>query len=520
MRGGGLMRIFHCIADHFRPVDAAYPQADDCCGRYSFRAFLLLLLIWMALWTLLPSLCIGNIPIDVAENIAWGQQFDLGYDKNPYFGAWLTTLVFRFMPYDWAFYLMSQLAVFVGLSAVYVLTFEVTRCRFAAFVAGISTLLIPFFSHSANEFNDDVMSIALWGLTALWTFRAVRRGTIGAYVAAGVFAGLAIMTKYLAGALLLPLGMLFLITREGRAAWKKPGLYLGIAVFLLLVAPNVVWLFKHDFIAIDYAFGRARLQEEVSWSDHLLRPLDFLCSFFARLLLPVAAILLFRRSRRRADDGFGRALLWSVGIGPLALSLAFSVVTGGDVLNSWLTPYYVFSTPLMVMEYRPVPEARTLKRFAALFVAAVVLMIAVFGYEYLYKRPFRKRGGYNVYPGRPVAAELTERWRRIYNRPVPYVIGDRTASCYMKYYSEDRPQVFLENDPKLSPLIDPADVARRGGVVIWRHDPPPGYLNAYPRRSNETIVMTYERAVPRWWRALVGSPGEVTVKAMFVAPAE
>ena len=506
------------FVDHFRAADTPYPPAGDAGGRYSFRNFLILLLIWMAFWTLLPSLCIGNVPIDVAENISWGQRFDLGYDKNPYFGAWLTTVVFKVLPYDWVFYMMSQLAVLIGLSSAYLLTFEITRSRFAAFVAGVSAMMIPFFSHSANEFNDDVMSIALWGLTALWTCRAIRGGRIGAYLAAGLFAGLALMTKYLAGALLASLGILFFVTREGRAAWKKPGLYLGIAVFLALTIPNAVWLFKHDFIAIHYAIGRAKLNNEVRLSAHLFSPLEFMYSFFIRLIPPAVAIMFFRRSRRRADDGFGRAFLWCAGAGPFVLSLAFAAITGGDVMDPWLTPYYVFTTPLIVMEYRPVPEPKSLKRFAALFVLTTMLTIVAFGYEYLYKRPYRKCRGHNVYPGRLIADELTGRWNERFRRPLPYVIGDRTCCCFMRYHSPDRPEVFFDHDTKVSPPIDPGDVAKRGGVVMWRDGGAPGYLKQYSGRLSETIEVTCELAMPRWLRAVAGPTKKVTVKAVFIAP--
>ena len=46
-----------------------------------------------------------------------------------------------------------------------------------------------------------------------------------AWLGAGLFAGLALMTKYLAGALLLPLGLMLFFTPEGRKSWKRPGPY-------------------------------------------------------------------------------------------------------------------------------------------------------------------------------------------------------------------------------------------------------------------------------------------------------
>ncbi len=513
------MRFFTGLIGHFHAEDAPYPPGGDGDPRYSFRSFLLLLLCWLVLWTFLPSAYIGNIPIDVAENVAWGQTFESGYDKNPYFGAWLTYAVFRVCPYDWVFYLMSQAAVFLGVSAAYLLTREITRSSFAAFVSGASTLLIPFFSHSANEFNDDVMSIALWGLSALYLYRAMRRDTVGEWLAAGCLAGLALMTKYLAGALLLPLGLLLFVTPEGRKCWKRPGIYLGAAVFLLLVAPNVVWLFEHDFIAIRYALGRADLQREVEWSAHLEHPKELLRDFFCRLIPPLTAVAFFRRSRRRADDRFGRVFMRCAGGGPFVLSLLFSLVTGGDVLTPWLTPYYVFAVPLLVAEYRPLPGGRPLKFFAGLFILTTALTTAAFSYEYLYRRPYLKESvAFNVYPGRRIAAEFTQLWRVRFRQPVPYVIGDRTVSCYMTYHSPDHPRAFFSHDPALAPSIDPVDVAKRGAVVIWRGKHRPPYLQRYRERLSEEMTVSCERDIPRWLRAVAGAPGMVTVHAVFIAP--
>ena len=210
------MKIIKFIADHFRSSDSAASETYGQEKMFSFRNFAWILLAWMIIWTVWPSLCIGNVSIDVAENIAWGDNFQFGYDKNPYFGAWLSWAAFRICPSEYVFYWMSQIAATLGLAAVYLLTAEVTGSRFSGFIAGLSALLIPFFSHSACEFNDDVISIALWGWSALCFYRAVKKDSLKSWIGAGVFAGLALMTKYLAGALLLPLGLLLFFTPEGR----------------------------------------------------------------------------------------------------------------------------------------------------------------------------------------------------------------------------------------------------------------------------------------------------------------
>ena len=76
-------------------LDADGSRPDE--GRLE-KIFYILAAGWLVLWTLLPSLCVGNAFIDVSENVAWGQHFQFGYDKNPYFGAWLTYWSYRLIP--------------------------------------------------------------------------------------------------------------------------------------------------------------------------------------------------------------------------------------------------------------------------------------------------------------------------------------------------------------------------------------------------------------------------------------
>jgi 4-amino-4-deoxy-L-arabinose transferase-like glycosyltransferase len=485
----------------------------------------------MALWTVWPSLCIGNISIDVAENVAWGRNFDWGYDKNPYFGAWLSYAAFKLLPLaaaDSFFYFMSQLSVAIGLLAAGLLARDIFKRNFPAFLVVVLSFLIPFFGHKACEFNDDVICIALYGATALFFYRGAKRNTAGNWIAAGICAGLALMTKYLAGILLLPLGILMLASKEGRACWKKPWIYLGIVIFALLVIPNVIWLFNHDFIAIRYAFGRADLTEEAV-SPGVWERIGFFLKvwgdFLALMILPLVGLAIFRRGAPATDSKFDRAFVWTMALVPTALSSLFALVTGGRVLTGWTTPYYVFSALWLIMLYRPMPERASMKIFAGFMVLATLVMAVIFGREYAWYRPYRRsRCTYEVFPGRRMAEHITAEWRKRYGTPCPYVIGNRETSCDMCYYSADHPVAFFDHDVRQSPWISVEDLKKKGAVVIWAQNRaekplvPPRYLKRYP----ELIMldeMKYDRAAPAWARRLFGRPPRpVRIRAAIIPP--
>ena len=515
-------RLLHIpVKKDITPETALFDEPGTYDSIFTVRRVLLLLGCWMVLWIVWFSLCIGNAGIDVAENIAWGQNFDWGYDKNPYFGAWLSYAVFRLFHGslgEYVFYFMSQLSSMLGLFAVYLLAGDIFKSRFAAFLVVPLAFLIPYFSHSSCEFNDDVLSISLYGLTGLFFYRSVRNQSPGAWAAAGFCAGLAIMTKYLAGALLLPLGLLLLFTPEGRSSWKKPGIYLGAAVFSLLILPNAIWIFDHDFIALKYALERAELQEMPTWQDHIVNFLDAWWQYLALLILPFATLVFLPRGKDPGFSKFDRLFVFSVALAPIILSSLFALISGGRVHRSWLTPFFVFVPLLLILRYRPVFSLRRLKIFTALVIGLTILSMAATVYEYLYSRPYEgRRCNHQVYPGKKLAAILTKAWREHFAVPCPYVIGDRKDSCFMCYYSPDHPTAFFDHDQKLSPWIDIGDIRKKGAVIIWRGESVPDYLEHYPT-ARRLGPITLERQIPGWIRKLLPAPREVVFFAAFIPP--
>ena len=509
------------VKEHFCGEQTLFDEPSQYDGAFSDKRVLLFLFLWLVLWTVWPTLCVGSTAIDVAENVAWGQNFDWGYDKNPYFGAWFSYAVFRIFPEginEYAFYLMSQIAATLGVWAVYLLARDIFKSRFTAFLVVPLVLFVPYFSHSGYEFNDDMLSIPLYGLTGLFFYRGVRDNTAGNWLAAGLCAGLALMTKYLAGALLAPLGLLLLVTPEGRACWKKPGIYLGAALFCLLVLPNVIWIFTHDFIAIKYALMRANLTEAPGLKDHIFNLLAAWGQYLFRLPLAFAALFFLPRGKAREFPKFDRLFILAAALGPMILSSLFALLTGGKVRPAWMTPYFVFAPLFLIWLYRPVFERRQLKYLAALVILFVVGAMSLTVQEFLYWNPYRKNSCvHQVYPGKKLSAILTKSWREKFAVPCPYVIGGRRESCYMCYYSPDHPRAFFDHDRELSPWIDPEDLRKRGAVIIWRGSPPE-YLKQYPD-ALPLPPISVERQIPAWVRTFAPAPKEDTYYAAFVPPA-
>src|SRR5262249_60034653 len=74
------------------------------------------------------------------------------------------------------------------------------------------------------------------------------------------------------------------------------------------------------------------------------------------------------------------------------------------------------------------------------------------------------------FPGRALAAEITQRWHEATGQPLAYVVGPMWFAGNVAAFSPDHPRAFVDGDARGHPWIDVADVARRGAIVIYRAD--------------------------------------------------
>ena len=65
--------------------------------------FFIFILSHLIIWTLIPSLTNKNLPLDTIEALAWGSNFNWGFDKHPPMSALFPEIFFRiFGANDWA----------------------------------------------------------------------------------------------------------------------------------------------------------------------------------------------------------------------------------------------------------------------------------------------------------------------------------------------------------------------------------------------------------------------------------
>src|ERR1043166_9727341 len=77
-----------------RTRDTALAKVVALAQRHPGRALAVMLILHILVWTLLPLLLCPNLQLDLAESLALGKEWQLGYWKHPPLPWWISALAY------------------------------------------------------------------------------------------------------------------------------------------------------------------------------------------------------------------------------------------------------------------------------------------------------------------------------------------------------------------------------------------------------------------------------------------
>ncbi len=501
-----------------------------------------LLVSWLMLrtaaWTLV-AWTQPNPPLDVVEWLAWGRELQLGYHKHPPLAAWIAEGLFRLTPGSFVgIYFVGYASIGLALWCVWNLARQLVPPR-SALAATLCLDGLIYLGAAVAEFNNQVLLVAFWTIAIERFHAAVLQDRWRDWILTGLALGLALLCKYSALLLIVPLLAWWLLVGarngSGKRRWTRPALVASVALIVFL--PHLVWLIQHDFPTLHYAAQRTQSDRDAL--DPRLAGLVFLGSQAVRLL-PVVLILwpILRWTRRQLDEtaSLSRSLLTAAVLGPVALHLALSLI-GLRLRDIWGMSLWTFAGLLLVCWVKTEAGGRSWSRLRLLWglVFFVSLGITLLGNVYgsaVRARPMRVHC-----PGQLLAEEITSRYRQRFGvapaiiagdwwlagnvachaSPRPMVYASREPAYVGLDLSRDRgdPRRFLSPDPAASPWTNDADFRQRGGVLLWDattygEDLPPWLADRFPEAQNQKAL------APRY---LGGSSARLRVGWALLPPA-
>jgi 4-amino-4-deoxy-L-arabinose transferase-like glycosyltransferase len=405
------------------------------------KIFYLLCLYHLIIWTLVPYFSNKNLPLDVIEALAWGQDFDLGYNKHPPLSAWIPGLLFKiFGNKDWVYYLLSQIFIVISFVFLWKLSSFFLKKKSQILLSVLTIEGIAFYTFETPQFNVNICQIPLWIGTIYFFLKSTKNNKIADWIFLGTFSALGFLTKYIFVYLLISLFFYLIYIFFIRKKINFNFLY-TVLIFFLITAPHFQWLLQNDFTTIYYALKRGGLNE-FNIYNHLLNPFKFLINQIS-ILLPFLLLIYFLIKKIKIKLPFDNQkfilLLFSF-ILPFFLILITSMITGSRIRTMWMIPFYSLIGVFFIFLYQDCINLKKLKNFNILLIIFLVISPTLYSLRSIYND---SRTGYE---GKKIALQIEKEWKTISKDKISNVGFSEWYAGNLSYHLSNRPKVFLEEN--------------------------------------------------------------------------
>ena len=401
--------------------------------------FLIFILSHLIIWTLIPTLTNYNLPLDTIEALAWGSNFDWGFDKHPPASAFFSELFYQiFGAQDWAFYLLSQIFVCIAFIYVFKLANDIFNNLLLSLISVLLLESIYFYNFTTPEFNVNVCQLPFWSIVVYYSWKIFNQKKINVTncMLLGFFAAVGFLSKYLFVYLLFSVFSLFLYLIFYKKLKKFDFKYLiSIEVFLVLLVPHLIWLNNNEYITVVYGLKRTGL-EQSDILDHIKFPMIFLLKQIG-LLIPFFVLLklLVKKFKFRFNFKDKKLLfLIFVNIIPIILILFTSIITGSKIRTMWMTPFYLSFGVFFIYIFKSQIDLKKIKTFLNGFI--FLFFLSPILYSYISINQTNKR---TDYPGKDIAMKVQYAWNEQSKNPINVVLGNEWNAGNLSYHLKSRP---------------------------------------------------------------------------------
>ena len=327
----------------------------------------------LILVAMLKAWLLWQLPLtgDEAYFIVWGQQLEWGYYDHPPAVGWLLFV----MSHLWDnLYFYRSFAYFGSMLLAWVLYrwlrlegFNAEKSLLVALIFWLSPVSLIFVLTT----NDTVLVVT--GVLGLYLFaRALQSNHLGYGFAAGVFLGLAFLSKYFAAFMLIGV-LLFVVVYRQQVPWRV--VIVTASVVLLAVAENLYFNYHNCWNNILFNFFSRTRESELQFGT--------LLEFLAMLVLMLTPWALWMWGRYREStlkQGFALSRdgalspLWLYATLPLFAILLLASLSNPVGLHWGLLGLSVLSGLLVLMQKNAL---RHLLKWHLLFAVTALVVVNV-----------------------------------------------------------------------------------------------------------------------------------------------
>ena len=408
----------------------------------------------------------GYVHHDTAEIAMWSTlPWPLGLPKHPPLLPWLFRAYSTIVALNWiSIGVLAAANIALGAWAVWqiaLLVLDERRAALAALLYGLA----PAGTFFALKLNHNGILVSLWPLTILAFFACLRAESTARSIATGIaFGALAasgMLAKYYTGVLLASCVLAWLASTERVRFLLRPGGYVAVGTFALLVAPHVLWMLNEG--------NGKTLEYALHATESEARPISHFLAFTPVYLLPpVAGFLLLRRwlgSAPHQQPAKARPEILVLSIAPFLLTALLITVFKLHGSTTWSLPDFCV-VPVLLAAALAVPSDAALARLKR-GAAATLAVVALSG-PIVLAIAFRLADPNAVEPRFEAALAGARIFTAATGRPVAFVAGDPQSANSAALAIPSHPRVFNAFDAGSTPWATPELIARDGLLVICR----------------------------------------------------
>ncbi len=404
------------------------------------KALYLFLSCHLLLWTLIPSLSNINLPLDTIEALAWGSNLDWGFSKHPPFSAFAAELFYKiFGNNDWAYYLLSQIFVVTAFYFVWKFSNEIFQDKIYSLLSVFILSGIYFYNYTTPEFNVNISQLPFWAISVYFFWKGVNLNKKIDWIFFGTFSALGFLSKYLFIYILLALFIFFILNLK---KYKKSirNYLLSIIILLIILIPHFIWLLDNNFITIFYGLDRTGASD-FNLFNHIKYPAIFILKQMI-ILIPVFTMVYvilkkFKLKINMKDKN--TIFLLYINLTPLLLMLITSILIGANIRTMWMTPFYLFLGPLILLLFKINIEIKKIKKFFFIFFFFFFFSPAIYLAVSLIDKTKR-----TDYPGKEISRLVQNKWDNNFTNEIKIVVGDEWSAGNLSYHLHSRPKWIMD----------------------------------------------------------------------------
>ena len=463
------------------------------------------------LWGLVVGLNYSAPEVDSAEQFVWAFSMENGYWKHPPLPSWIMHgLIQLFGPSLLLPFIATQTCIVIALALTWRL-----GCEFMSptrsLIAMALTSLVTYHNIGGDSFNHNTVLLPFQAATLLLCYLATRRQAWHLWVLTGLFAGLAMLVKYVALFPLAGLLVYFALDRSLHTRRTLLGLLLAVGVFTLVLVPHVLWLRASHFLPLRYAHEVTRelpglLATLQSLAEFVFTQLLRLLPFFVGLLLVMLPGRAAARGAARLSPlALGdRLFVWVAACTPLLITMGIGLFSETALQARWGTNAFLLAGLLaMTLLRRPDSPAMFKRCLQAVIVMQVVLCVSQTLSKTVLADHFERRTRAN-FPGAALALKAQETWAAHTDAPLRLVVSDIWLGGNLIANSPQRLAVLIDGYHFKSPWVNDKAVENCGALILddttadsAGHAAPQPALDALMARAEFTGTWTLPWAHPK-----------------------